>query len=400
MADLFSMPRVEAQDSSGRTLAGAKLEFFITSTSTNLDTYSDDALTTANANPIIADSAGRWGAIFLRDADYKVVLNDSDDVQIWSADPYHPGVDNLADDTIRSTLATTGSANAYALTVNRTLTAYANGDLFAAKANFGCTGAATLNVTGGQSGASALGAIPIKKKHDQDVASGDIENGQWLVLKYDGTNMQLLTPVATASYTDPITTRGDLIRGDSSGNVERLALGTSGQVIHSDGTDAAWAALVVGDLPDGAVVQVVNQTNTGVATGTTTMPSDDTIPQNTEGDQYMTLNITPKSTTNILIIEVVAVRANSASIPSTIALFQDSIANALAAITDNLPAVDQETVGGFTHKMTAGTTSAIAFKVRIGANGASTTTFNGSVGGRLLGGVMASSITIWEIAAS
>ncbi len=243
MSDLFVLPRAEVQDSSGGVEAGAKLEFFITSTSTNLDTYSDDALTTANANPVIADSAGRFGAIFLRDEDYKVVLSDSDDVQIWSADPVRGGVDNLADDTIRSSLATTGSANAFALTVNRTITAYANGDVFIAKANFTITGAATLNVTGGQSGASALGAKTIKKRHDQDVASGDIENGQWCVWKYDGTNMQLLSGVATGGYVDPITTRGDLIRGDASGNVERLAVGTADEVLTSDGTDAAWGAV-------------------------------------------------------------------------------------------------------------------------------------------------------------
>ena len=136
MSNLFNMARVEAQDSSGGVLAGAKLEFFTTGTSSNLDTYSDDALTTANANPVVADSAGRFGAIFLRDEDYKVTLSDSSDVQIWSADPVRGGVDNLADDTIRSALSTTGSANVYALTVNRTFSAYANGQLFVAKANF------------------------------------------------------------------------------------------------------------------------------------------------------------------------------------------------------------------------------------------------------------------------
>ena len=34
------------------------------------------------------------------------------------------------------------------------------------------------------------------------------------------------------------------------------------------------------DRADGGVVQVVNTTTGAVATGTTTMPQDDTIPQN------------------------------------------------------------------------------------------------------------------------
>jgi hypothetical protein len=210
MSNLFNMPRVEAQDSSGGVLAGAQLTFFITGTSTKLDTYSDDTLVTANANPVIADSAGRFGAIFLRDEDYKVTLQDSADVQIWSADPVRGGVDNFADDTFRSTLDTTGSANAYALTVNRTVTAYADGDTYTAKVNFTNTGPATLNITGGQSGASALGAKSIKKHHDLALASGDQESGQWATWKYDGTNFQLQTPLATVPF-PPVNV---LINGD------------------------------------------------------------------------------------------------------------------------------------------------------------------------------------------
>ena len=52
------------------------------------------------------------------------------------------------------------------------------------------------------------------------------------------------------------------------------------------------------------LVQVVNTQTGAVATGTTVMPIDDTIPQNTEGDQYMTLAITPTHASNKLLIEV------------------------------------------------------------------------------------------------
>jgi hypothetical protein len=47
--------------------------------------------------------------------------------------------------------------------------------------------------------------------------------------------------------------------------------------------------------------------------------------------------------------------------------------------------------------MTSGTTSATTFKVRAGANAAGTTTFNGTAGARLFGGVMASSMVIREV---
>jgi len=146
--------------------------------------------------------------------------------------------------------------------------------------------------------------------------------------------------------------------------------------------------------------KVVGMTNTqtgSVATGTTTIPQDNTIPQITEGDQYMTLSYTPTSATNKLQIDAVAFGASSANCSMVMALFQDSTANALAATT-------QYMVGGPTnnysqilrHTMTSGTTSAIAFKIRIGLDNAGTFTFNGRGGSQLFGGVAASSITITE----
>ncbi len=195
MASRYYMPIQEAQDSSGGVLAGAKLQFYETGTTTPLDTYSNDGISSANANPVVADAAGRWGAIFLRDATYTVVLSDSDDTQIWSEDNVRGTNDNLIDDTIASTLSTAGSSNAYTLTVNRVITAYANGDEFVAKANFENTATATLNITGGQSGASALGAKTIKT-NEGELAPGDILSGQWCHWKYDGTDMRLVSPIS------------------------------------------------------------------------------------------------------------------------------------------------------------------------------------------------------------
>ena len=149
----------------------------------------------------------------------------------------------------------------------------------------------------------------------------------------------------------------------------------------------------------GSVIQVVNITTGAVATGTTTIPQDDTIPQNTEGTEFMTLSITPTSATSKLRIDVVVNGAGSATNSWIVALFQDSTANALAAISYNIAANNVAETAAFTYYMTAGTTSSTTFKVRGGLVGAGTYTFNGQSSARLLGGVMASSITITEIAA-
>jgi hypothetical protein len=67
---------------------GAKLFFFESGTSTPKDTFTNEALTIANSNPVIADANGLFPDIWIPDTDrYKVQLKDKNDVQIWEADP-------------------------------------------------------------------------------------------------------------------------------------------------------------------------------------------------------------------------------------------------------------------------------------------------------------------------
>ncbi len=144
------------------------------------------------------------------------------------------------------------------------------------------------------------------------------------------------------------------------------------------------------------VVQIVNTKDGAVATTTTVMPEDDTIPQNTEGGEFMTLAITPKNTANILKIDVSVNLSHSGNNDVIAALFQDSTADALAAAITQDGTNNLDHFITFSYYMTAGTTSATTFKVRCGAGGAGTLTFNGASSSRKMGGVMASSITITE----
>ena len=151
----------------------------------------------------------------------------------------------------------------------------------------------------------------------------------------------------------------------------------------------------------GVLVQLVNFQTGTKATGTTVIPHDDTIMQNTEGTEFMTLAITPTSATNKLLISVNLNGANTAwaNNPQACALFQDTTANALAiqwhkhGYGNTMP----ET-WNFNHYMTAGTTSSTTFKVRYGAEFAGTVTFCGENNIRYTGGITVSSMTIMEIA--
>ncbi len=149
----------------------------------------------------------------------------------------------------------------------------------------------------------------------------------------------------------------------------------------------------------GMVRQVVNTTTGAVSTGTTKIPVDNTIPQITEGDEYMTLAVTPKSATNKLKIEVVWNGAHSSTgTDMVIALFQDTTVSALAAAwASKYTGANNTAQVTLTHYMTSGTTSATTFRVRGGSSFTGTTTFNGKSSGRNFGGIMASSITITEI---
>lgn len=75
-------------DDNGSVLTGGKLYTYAAGTTTPQTTYTSSSGGTANANPIILDSAGRVAEEIWLTAStlYKFVLKDSSDVQIWSKD--------------------------------------------------------------------------------------------------------------------------------------------------------------------------------------------------------------------------------------------------------------------------------------------------------------------------
>ena len=134
-------------------------------------------------------------------------------------------------------IVTTGSSNAYVLAAARTISSYAQGQIFMFEANHANTGAATLNV-------DSVGAKAIVKNNDIALTANDIEAGQIVLVAYEATadNFQMLSQTAIAHMANVITTRGDLIRGSSSAVGERLALGGANTHLSSDGSDAHWVA--------------------------------------------------------------------------------------------------------------------------------------------------------------
>jgi len=134
--------------------------------------------------------------------------------------------------------------------------------------------------------------------------------------------------------------------------------------------------------PVDCIVQSVYVDSAAYQTGTVVLPLDNTTPQNTEGDEYETVTITPKSATNKLIIECEALLTTTASGNwMTMALFQDSTADALRASAAYTPTANSGTWVTLRYEMTAGTTSSTTFKIRAGGNAAGTTGWGGAGGG-------------------
>lgn len=192
----------------------------------------------------------------------------------------------------------------------------------------------------------------------------------------------------TARSTVPITVLGfvDIQTGGTAGN-------WSNSPIH--------VQLLTTSTPrSGSVVQRLVSADTAAANGTTVIPVDNSIPQSGEGTQFMSLAITPRHAADLLLITHVGQYASSVAgnDPITVALFQDSTANALAATaTSKAVAGDMITIP-LMYMMQAGTTSATTFKIRAGSETAGTTYFNSENGGtRVFGGVAGSGLAITEI---
>ena len=84
----------------------------------------------------------------------------------------------------------TGAADAYAIATAPVITAYAEGQVFIFKSAHANTTASTLAVCG-------LATKPIVKNYNVALVAGDIKAGQVVVVVYDGTSMQMVSPRGT-----------------------------------------------------------------------------------------------------------------------------------------------------------------------------------------------------------
>lgn len=218
----------------------------------------------------------------------------------------------------------------------------------------------------------------------------------------------ILTAVGTKVDKTTGHTTNNLASLNSVGNIEDSGL-LKTDVAELSGSTFTGAVVLAAD-PTAALgaatkqyvdnIVSISRASTGaVATGTTVIPSDDTIPTSTEGTEFMTLAHTPQKTTHRLRIQAVLHLSHSVIGDHTATLFQDAGGSAIAVATQQSRVADQNIQVVIDHEMEAGTASETTFKVRAGHPSAGTMTLNGVSGSRLFGGVLISSMTITEYVA-
>ena len=408
-------PRIQFFDDNGNPLAGGKVYTYEANTSTPKATYTTSEGTTENSNPVVLDVRGE-SSIFLSGR-YKIILKDSDDVQIWSEPdislmPYttieqSEWIDQNLNLTYSSATVFTvpGDETATFLVGRRVKATVSAGTVYGVIKTSAYTTLTTVTLVM-DSGSLDSGL--------SDISVGIITPsstsfpGLYALPRYTTTIRDALTPAAGMVIYNTTTARVEAYYGsawrqlvDSSTTGLTLTAPTIADftnAAHDHGDADDGGGIVWQGLPDGAVVQVVNYSTGAYATGSTAIPYDDSIPQNTEGDERMTLAITPKATTDKLMIEVSGTFYSGGTDEIIMALFQDSTADALAAVYAHSVIGDNVTLS-LKHYMAAGTTSATTFKIRAGRATAAALGFNGE-GARKLGGVIASNITITEVKAS
>ena len=175
--------------------------------------------------------------------------------------------------------------------------------------------------------------------------------------------------------------------------------GTSGGAPITLSGDTATLSGTGVTFPAGHVIQhAYNQTG-AVDTGTTNFPEDDTIPQITEGHEFLTQAITPKQSTSTISIEVHIFYSQSAGTRSGIGLFKDSNSDALAFTSNYIHGPTSMGSMQLFYAETSGNKTARTYRVRCGLIQTSGTfTLNGQSGARKFGGVALSTIRIMEIA--
>ena len=310
-----------------------------------------------------------------------------------------------------STLGTISSTNGTIATLNST-----TGTITGLRSTTGTV--ATLNSTTGTITGlnSTNGTVQTLTASTATITSGTYSG---LINSSTGTysgaiNSTLGTIATLNSTTGTITNLSTTLAGDFTISQGTGTLGTTGVVAGTYGTSTIIPRISVdakGRITTlstsalgsvGKVLQVARSTTSSVVTCGTNIPWDDTIPQNTEGNEVLTTAITPLSATSTLYIKFFCNGNHSGSggNGTMAALFVDSTANAISVFGSQNQGANWQTTISIAASVASSNTTSRTYKVRVGSSGGVTFYVNGNnAGTRVFGGVSTAMLEIWEVEA-
>jgi len=246
-----------------------------------------------------------------------------------------------------------------------------------------------------------------------EISGTETNAGTLSLIRGDGTSS--MNDIVSTGLTDSSRTEDAVAVYGASGALSEIGPLTNGQlVIGSTGNppvattltagtnitinEAAGSITINSTAGSGEFIQQIYAETATVTTVNTEFGYDNTIPEQTEGIEILTVTITPTNASNYLLIafDFNGGLGTGASNHLAAALFQDATTNAIYA-TKTQSAVNTIHELSGRYRMTAATTSATTFKLR-----ASNSQFylNGDVfGNRIYGGVSKCTITVTEIKA-
>lgn len=160
---------------------------------------------------------------------------------------------------------------------------------------------------------------------------------------------------------------------------------------------SASGSFRVNSVPTIQLYQNIYVATGNLITGTNLIPLDDTIPQITEGIEFLSRQFTPSFIDSFIEIDYWLCLSHSVASRLTACLFASNSSDALSSNFSYGGAAENVVVGGkFVYPNGLRSVSTITFSVRGGGSAAGTTSLNGYSGARYYGGVQDSFLSIKE----
>lgn len=204
VATISPDPRLQFFASDGSFLVGGKLYTYAAGTTTPLATYTSSSGGTANTNPVILNSRGET-SVWLGSSQYKFVLKDANDVEIWTQDNLQAGA-NVDGSNATGTWPISITGNAATATTATTATyATTAGSVTPGNAVTSITGAGLYGFTLPGGPITSSGTLTVTPPVPSTAGNVLTSNGSvWVSQALGGTsNIQLVFMGSSTTWTAP-----------------------------------------------------------------------------------------------------------------------------------------------------------------------------------------------------